>query len=525
MNAPIKILLIEDEPAHIALIQRAFETRAAGTSLIVAHTLAEGRAYFTTEAIDLVIVDWLLPDGHGTDVLPATEALASFPVIVMTSHGNEQIAVEALKAGALDYVVKSAETLADMPHIVERALREWRYSVERRQAAQEIARLQQLLQKITDSMPSALITLDTQGRILTWNPAAENLTHCNGATLYGCILWEKCPVLSRYRPLVDEVLRTHEVTHRPREMVHTADGTFYYDVHIFPLLADTLTGVVLHIEDVTQRVYLEETMFQTTKMASIGRLAAGMAHEINNPLGAMMQAAQMLQLALDTHEPRNRARIEAAGIDPACLEAYLRERKLLEYAQGIRDMGERAAKIVSDLLGFSRKGTSTPGPYDMNTLILQTLDLATADYNLKKQFDFRDIELVYDFAPNLPPVIGDSQQIQQVVLNLVRNAVQAMAEKSAAGLPGYRARLTIHTSAVDPHHIRVEIEDNGPGISETVRQRLFEPFFTTKDVGEGSGLGLWLCWSIIVERHSGRIWTEPAQGAGTRFIFELPVNP
>ncbi len=524
MDSRTRILLVEDEPAHIALIRRAFETRSAETTLTVVNTLKEARAHFSTEAMGLVIVDWLLPDGRGTDVLPGDENAPPFPVIVMTSHGNEQIAVEAMKAGALDYVVKSAETLADMPHIAERALREWRHIVERRQAEQEIARLQHLLQKITDSMPSALITLDTEGRVLTWNPAAENLTRCHGEALHGCVLWEKCPELSRYRPLVAEVLRTQEVAHRHREMVRAVEETFYYDVHIFPLLADTIAGVVLHIDDATQRVHIEETMLQATKMASIGGLAAGMAHEINNPLGAMMQSAQMLQMALDTHNPRSRARLETAGIDPACLATYLCERKLLEYAQGIRDMGERAAKIVSDLLSFSRKGTSNPAPRDMNTLVMQTLDLAATDYDLKKQYDFRDIEIVYDLTPDLPSVMCDGQQIQQVVLNLVRNAAQAMAEKSVGGVPGYRARLAIRTSWGDPRHVRIEIEDNGPGIPEVVRQRLFEPFFTTKDVGEGTGLGLWLCWSIIVERHGGRIWTEPAQEEGTRFIFELPLN-
>ena len=525
MNSQIKILLVEDEPAHIALIRRAFETRSAGTFLIVVNTLEEARAHFAAETMDLVIVDWLLPDGRGTDVLPASTDVTPFPVIVMTSHGNEQIAVEAMKAGALDYVVKSAETLTDMPHIAERALREWRHIVERRQAEQEIARLQHLLQNITDSMPSALITLDTHGHVLTWNPAAESLTHCTGEALHGCVLWEKCPELSRYHPLVAEVLRTQQVAHRHREMVRTAEDTFYYDVHVFPLLAETIAGVVLHIDDATQRVHIEETMLQATKMASIGGLAAGMAHEINNPLGAMMQSAQLLQMALNTQNPRSRARMEAAGINPARLDDYLHERKLMDYAQGIRDMGERAAKIVSDLLSFSRKGTSNPAPRDMNALVRQTLDLAATDYDLKKQYDFRDIEIVYDLTPDLPPVTCDGQQIQQVVLNLVRNAAQAMADKSAGGPPGYHARLTIRTLWVDPRHARVEIEDNGPGIPEAVQQRLFEPFFTTKDVGEGTGLGLWLCWSIIVERHGGRIWTEAAQEEGTRFVFELPFNP
>lgn len=264
-------------------------------------------------------------------------------------------------------------------------------------------------------------------------------------------------------------------------------------------------------------------MLQATKMASVGGLAAGVAHEINNPLGAMMQSAQFLQLALNTQNPRTRARLESAGIDPNRLEAYLQERRLIEYTQGIRDMGERAAKIVSDLLSFSRKGTSDSAPRDLNELIQQTLALAETDYDLKKQYDFRNIEIRYDLAPTLPQVVCDGQQIQQVVLNLVRNAAHAMAGKRMNSTADYHPRLILRTISAESC-ARVEIEDNGPGIPAMVQHRLFEPFFTTKEVGEGTGLGLWLCWSIIHERHGGRIWTESAQDGGTRFVFELPMK-
>lgn len=519
----MNILLVEDEASHIELIWRVFERRAPDIRLLVAHDLDQARSLIATQSIDLMITDWLLPDGLGTDVLPWHDRETPFPVIVMTSHGNEQVAVEAMKSGALDYVVKSAETLADMPHIAERALREWRHIAERRQAEQEIVRLQHLLQNITDSMPSALITLDTQGHVLTWNPAAARLTYYHGEILHEHTLWEQCPMLAGYRALMDEVLRTERVAQRPRELLHTPAGPRYYDIRMFPLRAEAIVGVVLYIDDATQRVHMEETMLQATKMASVGGLAAGMAHEINNPLGAMMQSAQLLQMMLDVEHPITRQRLEAVGVVPEQLAAYLQERHLFEYAQGIRDMGERAAKIVSDLLSFSRKGGSPCAPRDLNALIEQALELAAADYDLSRQYDFRDVNIVYEFAPTLPEIPCDGQQIQQVILNLVRNAAQAMADKRAAQ-PAYAPRLILRTLSMGDG-VRVEVEDNGPGMSEAVRQRLFEPFFTTKDVGEGTGLGLWLCWSIIVERHDGRIWVEPAQAEGTRFVFELPSVP
>ncbi|MEJ5309877.1 MAG: ATP-binding protein [Anaerolineae bacterium] len=516
------ILLVEDEVSHVELIRRAFRQRMPEADLLIAHNLREARQLLATQSIDLVITDWLLPDGHGVDVLSIPGHELAFPVVLMTSHGNEQVAVEAMKAGALDYVVKTAETLTDMPHIAERTLREWHYLAERRRTEQEIIRLQHLLQNITDSMPSALITLDNEGRVLTWNPAAEQFTHCTEAQMLNKPLWDLCPALTHYRPLIDEVLATRRVAHRHRETVQTPEGGRYYDVHVFPLLSDAISGVVLSIDDATQRVHLEDTMLQATKMASVGGLAAGMAHEINNPLGAMMQSAQFLELALNPRHPRTRARMESAGIDVERLEAYMQERGLFDYLQGIRDMGMRAAKIVSDLLSFARRGTSNRAPCNLNTLLKQTVELAATDYDLKRQYDFRDIRIVYELDPTLPQVSCDNQQIQQVLLNLIRNAAQAMADKRAEVGTEYTPQLILRTSVVESN-VRVEIEDNGPGIPENIQRRLFEPFFTTKEVGEGTGLGLWLCWSIIHERHNGRIWAEPRQPCGTCFAFELSI--
>ncbi|MBN1580305.1 MAG: response regulator, partial [Anaerolineae bacterium] len=427
------ILLIEDDESHAELIRRAFEHRAPGTQLLITGTLHQARRALDTSPVDLVIADWLLPDGQGIDILPADRHDPPFPVVLMTSHGNEQVAVETMKAGALDYVVKSAATLDDMPHLAERALREWRYIAERRHNEQEIARLQHLLQNIADSMPSALITLDAQGRVLTWNPAAEQMTGCTASRIAGQVLWDSCPALSTYRSMFDQVLETNQVARRNRDVVTTERGTRYRDASIFPLSADGTIGAVLRIDDVTQRVQIEDMMLQSTKMASVGGLAAGIAHELNNPLGAMMQSAQLLQMAFDTQQPRTRDRLEAAGLDPDRLAAFVQERGLAQYLQGIRDMGARAAKIVSDLLSFSRKGISDPAPRDLNALIEQTLELAATDYDLEKRYDLGNIEIVRDLAPNLPKVICEGQQIQQVVLNLVRNAAQAMAGKMAAG--------------------------------------------------------------------------------------------
>jgi signal transduction histidine kinase len=224
-------------------------------------------------------------------------------------------------------------------------------------------------------------------------------------------------------------------------------------------------------------------------------------------------------------------------VDPEGFACYLQERGLIDYLAGIRTTGARAAKIVSDLLSFSRKTSSDVALHDLNRLVEQTLDLAATDYDLKRKYDFRDIEVVRELAPGLPEIICDGQQIQQVVLNLVRNAAQAIAGEIERGDRDreWRPRLVLRTSLQEEIHdhrslfrnrgwVWLEVEDNGPGISEEARERLFEPFFSTKEVGEGTGLGLWLCWSIVVERHGGHIWVEPVQDSGSRFVVELPLT-
>jgi PAS domain S-box-containing protein len=377
---------------------------------------------------------------------------------------------------------------------------------------------QHLLQNITDSMPSVLITLDSDGRVITWNPAAEALTGKSFEQVKKQSLWQKCPILARFQEQFEQVVSKQQVLHLHREQLISADKPIYHDVSIFPL-TNKVKGAVFRVDDVTQRVHLEEMMLQAAKMASVGGLAAGIAHEINNPLSGILQSAQLLQNAFDTQRPRTRQRLQACHIAPDDLEQYLQTYNLHEYLQGIRVAGERAAKTVSDLLSFARKSSSQAVPNNLNKLVRQALALAATDYDLKKKFDFKELLVITDFAPDLPDVMCDKQQIEQVLLNLIRNAAQAMAQKN----PNKQGQLilrTLHTSAL---FLRVEVEDNGPGISEEERARLFEPFFTTKPMGKGIGLGLWLSWSIVVERHKGKIWAEPVSGGGTRFVVELPL--
>ncbi|MFL7792537.1 MAG: response regulator [Anaerolineae bacterium] len=558
-----RILIVDDDVDFALSLLDVLESR--DYLVEIAHDIPSGKEKAAHLGAQVALVDIRLRRDSGINLIAQLKEInPDVLCVMMTAYAATDNAIEAIHEGAYDYLQKPLDMryllttldrcfeklqLEDDKAKAEAERERLLVDLEQRNAQlddqldqlrrlnAEIVRLQHLLQSTTNSMPSALIALDVDGHVLLWNPAAEALAGHSATQVQRQLLWQVCPELERYRNLFDQALHERQVVHLHQEQVTTEFGVSYRDVDVFPLSTDNIEGAVLRVDDVTDRVLIEEMMRQSAKMASVGRLAAGIAHEINNPLSGMMQSAQFLQLVFDVQHPRSRERLQACGVDPDGLERYLRERDTYAYLQGICSAGMRAAKIVSDLLSFSRKG-SKPAHYDLNALVEQTLDLAAADFDLRKKYDFRKIEIARELAPDLPMVLCDGQLIQQVVLNLVRNAAQEMARKEQA-MPaseeGYQPRLNLRSSLVQNEHrhdvqspsgqiVRLEIEDNGLGLSEATQAQLFEPFFTTKDAGEGTGLGLWLCWSIIVEQHQGRIWGEPNSEGGARFVIELPVE-
>ncbi|MFH2131145.1 MAG: PAS domain S-box protein, partial [bacterium] len=273
------------------------------------------------------------------------------------------------------------------------------------------------------------------------------------------------------------------------------------------------------VRDVTDRIRIEKMMIQTEKMMSVGGLAAGMAHELNNPLAAMLQGSQNILRRLSPDLPSNLEPARAAGIDLQKLQHYMEDREILSFINGIRESGIKASKIISNMLQFSRKSESKMAPTNLVALLENVLELASKDYNLKKKFDFRTIKLLKDYSPHMPLVPCTETEIEQVILNLLNNATWSMANQ-----PGNTAPQIILRVHAEQKMARIEVEDNGPGIEAEIKKRIFEPFFTTKPVGEGTGLGLSVSYMIITNNHLGTMEVESEIGQGTRFIIRIPLN-
>ncbi len=264
---------------------------------------------------------------------------------------------------------------------------------------------------------------------------------------------------------------------------------------------------------------LEELMVQSEKMVSIGGLAAGMAHEINNPLAGILQNTQVIRNRLKENLPANMSVAEELGIELDTVQAYMEKRDIFKMIDSVIDAGKRAAAIVSNMLSFSRKSASSFMLEDVCELLDKTLELAASDYNLKKKFDFKRIIIVKDYGIEIPRIRCKASEIQQVFFNILSNGAQAMMSWKQILDPCFILKIQRQEN-----NVRIEISDNGPGMKEETRKRIFEPFFTTKAVGEGTGLGLAVSYFIVTENHKGRIDVSTRPLKGTKFTVTLPMG-
>lgn len=383
----------------------------------------------------------------------------------------------------------------------------------------ELRRLRNYLSNIIDSMPSILVGVDPAGHVTQWNMTAAKVTGISAEDARGKILSEVFPRMAVEVDKIKEAIRDRSPRYEQRREIETEKGVLYEDVTIFPLIANGVEGAVIQIDDVTERFNLEQMMIQTEKMMSVGGLAAGMAHEINNPLAAISANIQNIRNRLYKELRKNMEVADKCDLSLDNMRAYLSERDIPKMLDGISESCSRAAHIVSNMLRFSRKSDKRISSCNLSRLIDSTIDLAANDYDLKKEYDFRKISIVKDFCPDLPEVRCEENEIQQVLLNLLKNGAQAMYEKIYSdGGPCFILRLKR-----DGNMALIEVEDNGPGMGEEVRKRVFEPFFSTKEVGVGTGLGLSVSYFIITDQHNGSMEVHSRPGEWTKFSVRIPI--
>jgi PAS domain S-box-containing protein len=401
---------------------------------------------------------------------------------------------------------------------------EYRDITELKQAEEELRQLRNYLSNIINSMPSVLVGVDREGRVTQWNRQAELVTGLLSDQVATKPLGSVFTRLADQMASIKTAIQERRVISTPKVPREEGQETRYEDITIFPLVANGAEGAVIQVDDVTERVRLEELMIQSEKMLSVGGLAAGMAHEINNPLAGILQNAAVLHNRLLEDLPPNLRAADTAGISLPALWQYLELRKLPEVLDNIRSSGMRAATIVKNMLGFARKSDRTVSSHDMCALLDRTIELIETDYDMKKKYDFRKIriEKAYDEAGT--HVLCEAGKIQQVFLNILKNGAEAMAGLGVKGeeVPVQQAPMFVIRVKGDDDWVQVEIEDNGPGMDTKTRRSVFEPFFTTKPAGKGTGLGLSVSYFIVTEDHGGEMGVHASGSGGTCFVIRLP---
>ena len=378
---------------------------------------------------------------------------------------------------------------------------------------------QNYLNSIIDSMPSALIALDEQLYVTQWNQEASALSGTRLDEALNQPIYLAFQPLKPYLPQIRATVEQHTVERIERVTWIKDDEPKHYALTFYPLMGGAGRGVVIRIDDITQRLSLEEMMVQSEKMLSVGGLAAGMAHEINNPLGAILHNVQNIRRRLSPDLPKNLEHAEQAGIELETVNRYLQSREVPQLLDGIQQAGARAAKIVTHMLSFSRRSNRQMAPCDLPALIDQAVEIAGNDFDLAIGFDFKGQAIIRQFDPQLGPVPGTANELEQVLLNLLKNAAQAIHLREDDSEPG---RIILRTR-LNPPWAEIQVEDNGIGMSENVRKRTFEPFFTTKEIGQGTGLGLSVSYFIITNNHKGQMEVHSTLGQGTCFTLRLPL--
>ena len=425
----------------------------------------------------------------------------------MTSQGDERAAVAAMKLGALDYVVKSEMTLADMPRLAERALREWGHIVERRLA--EAARLasEARLAGILDLFPHAVISVDEDSRITLFNQGAEVIFGHTTEEIMGKPLGLLLPppfrdvharMIRDFAEAPDTACLIADVMGREREVVGLRkDGTeFPAEAAITRLRLNGEVTLTVGLRDVTEQRAKEEALRQSQKMEVVGQLAGGLAHDLNNIMTVVLGS---LSLALDD-----------IGDDDSQIEEEIR------HALGAAD---RAVSLVERLLAFSRKRVLNTGVVNMNQLMDGMLDILVRTLP-------PSIQVRTNKASELWPCEADFGQLENALLNLVINARDAMPGDGVLTIETVNAECldeqTPHGDPVAPgDYVCLVVRDTGTGMSPKVLEQVFLPFFTTKGTGKGSGLGMSMIHGFVTQS-GGHVWIDSVAGEGTAVSVRLP---
>lgn len=500
-GTPVRVLLVDDDEDDFVITRDLFsEMGGKRYKLDWESNYEDGLAAIQRGEHDICLLDYRLGAHTGLELLRESKSLkVRPPMILLTGQGDHEVDLEAMKAGAADFLVKGQITANQL----DRAIR---YAIEHKRAEETLRRERDLISHIMETSPVGIVVTDPSGKITFANHCAEDVLLLTREAIAQrtCSVFEWRVADSEGVPQEGRPLPLRQVleTGRPvMDAYHTVELTGHRVVlstNATPLFdaAGKNDGMVVTVENITERLALQAQLRQSQKMELVGQVAAGVAHDINNILTIIQGHTGLLLHAAtaDSHSMKSLKQIAAAS--------------------------DRAAGFVRHLLMFSRKQVVQTKQLDLNAL-LQNLQ------SLLPQMLGEQITLRLKGSEGLPMVAADSSMTEQIVMNLVVNARDAMVRGGTLDIDTAAVEIPVALARQNPDarpgkFVCLRVSDTGCGMDRRVMQRIFEPFFTTKEVGKGTGLGLSTVYGIV-RQHHGWIEVESELGVGTTFKVFLPA--
>lgn len=494
MNNIIRILIAECDNDFLNMVETTFRNESDRYRIEKVSSGSECLKKLKEKQFDLLLLGDLLTDGKGLEWLKCFDVMGiGIPTIFITEKGDPKLALEAMKEGVFDYINRSAECAKALPFVVNRAIEGYHLMLEKVRLQKELIEAKNFLESIVENAGDAISVIDLEGKVIYWNKGAERIygfkkEEVLGKDLFQFIYPKDERLKAEEERLTNQLLAkllNGEVISNLEAKRQTKDGReIIVSMTISPLrnAEGKIIGFSRICKDITQIKKTEERLFLTERLSSLGELTAGVAHELRNPLAGIKINTQILLRNKDLSETEKRI--------------------LRSTEEGI----EKIQKIVDDMLNFAKPKPSHFKEVEINELIERSLEILQT--KLKKA----NISTLFKKGREIPKLRIDPHQIQQVLINLMLNSIQAMKNGGT---------LSLKTFLDEDRKVGVEIKDTGIGIPRENLKKIFDPFFTTKS--EGTGLGLSISLKIL-ENHGATLDVISKEGEGSTFIIHFPAN-
>ena len=474
------------------------------TREIVEYVLESGFSSIHTQTSQRKIPDEII-NNYGVK----SEILRRLPVVVSDSW----IIGMHFDRYEKNWTDSEQEFFDEVTNTVSQGLNNWLLHIELQQSIDYMG-------KVLDLMPSIIIGIDENLRITHWNNRAVDDIGFSGEEVIGEKLHDVMPMLIVTSEEISEAIKDNKILKYNRTKRNIGNTTFYYDTVIYPVKTDKIKGAVIRIDETTEKVKLQAKVIQADKMSAINGLAAGIAHEIKNPLAGVLQTMQVMENRLKLDSSKNLEIAEKAGLSMEALRRYINLRKIDLMMDSVKVSGKRADSIINNMLNFTRTDLDRKSQNNVIAILEEAIELAANDFVMKTKYEFSNIEIVKEFNDNVPFIKCEPVKLKVVFFNLIKNGVEAMYRKS---YQGYHPEFRFNVNMTEKNVV-ISIQDNGDGIDEKYLKKIFNPFYSTKPEVYGTGLSLPISYYIVKDYHNGEIAVDSVFGEWTKFTIKLPLE-